>query len=67
MWWEWRYRHIYPYAGGWCEQPLPLLVKFQAFELVYLAYTSNEKGDGYALDKLNATQSDVVVWLESDG
>jgi hypothetical protein len=66
MWWDWRTRQISPNAGGWLDQPLDLLAKFQAYETTYNAYTSNEKRDGVALDKLDAIQSDIVMWLESE-
>lgn len=65
-WHEWRTRGNYPKLGGWADQPLNLLATFQAYELAYLTYTSNEKGDWYALDKLNATQRDLVRWLENE-
>ena len=67
MWWEWRSHGKLPKAGGWLDQPLALLVKINAYDLIYNTFTSNEKRNGYALDKLDATQLEIISWIESDG
>lgn len=41
-------------------------MKINAYDMIYNAFTSNEKQDGYALDKLNATQLEMIAWIEKD-
>lgn len=45
LWREWRRHGQYPTAGGWLEQPLSLLVRLNAIEMVYTTYKHKHTKD----------------------
>jgi len=68
MWNEWRKWGSLPRGGGWLQQPLAMLVKIQAIDMVYHTWMyikppGKEKPNDWS--KLTATQAAIARWLEA--
>jgi len=65
MWQAWERAGVLPASGGWMDQPLPLLVLFGAMNLIRGTWQYYRRDD-FDWNKLSPTQTDLVVWMESD-
>lgn len=63
MWKAWRDHGILPAAGGWLDQPLEILVKVQAIDLV-VSTAAYMQAKGSDWSKLTATQAALVHWIK---
>jgi len=58
QWQNWRFKNILPRSGGWQDQPLFVLAKMAAIDLVYATfeYTNTKDADW---GKLSPTQIEI--------
>lgn len=63
VWQQWERSGILPFTGGYLEQPLPLLIRINAIDLVYKTkmYMKSKDSDW---SKLTKTQIEIVRWIE---
>ena len=59
----WERHGVLPFSGGWLSQPLHLLAQFEALHLTQLTYQMKAVGH---MDKMTATQRELLRWLEKD-
>jgi hypothetical protein len=64
MWLAWRERNQLPAKGGWLDQPLPLLVKIDAIEMVYNTWKyKSTKGADWS--KMSGLQMEIIRRLDN--
>jgi hypothetical protein len=63
MWQAWRMHGIPPAGGGWGDQPLDLLARIHAIDMVYdTRRFMLSKGSDWT--KLTATQRELAKWMD---
>lgn len=65
MWQAFRLNGTLPQAGGWMEQPLNLLVKIGAIDLIVRTW-DHKNEEGYDWSKFSPDQRYLISWAEQE-